>query len=52
VATPGELRKAILDDFVSARMKILDELKIMKEYNCKLIDEQKEKNRKLLEELK
>ena len=49
---PGALIKAILDDYVTTKMKILDELKIMKEFNCKLIEEQKEKNRKLLEEFK
>ncbi|MDH4198799.1 MAG: FecR family protein [Spirochaetia bacterium] len=49
---PGELRKSMMEDFISAKMKILDELKIMKEFNCKLIEEQKEKNRKLLEEMK
>jgi hypothetical protein len=46
------LLKSILEDAYAMRMKILDELKIMKEYNCKLIDEQKEKNRQLLEEMK
>ncbi|MDH4262418.1 MAG: FecR family protein [Spirochaetia bacterium] len=49
---PGQLIKDVLDDYVATKMKILDELRIMKEYNCKLIDEQKEKNRKMLEEFK
>lgn len=49
---PGKLIKDILDDYVTTKMKILEELKIMKEFNCKLIEEQKEKNRKMLEEFK
>lgn len=52
IVAPGQLIKSILDDYIETKMKILDELKIMKEYNCKLIEEQKEKNRKLLEEFK
>jgi hypothetical protein len=50
--SPGKLIKDILDDYVATKLKILEELKIMKEYNCKLIEEQKEKNRKMLEEFK
>jgi len=49
---PGQLVKDILDDYVTTKMKILEELKIQKEFNCKLIEEQKEKNRKMLEEFK
>jgi len=52
VIKPGELRKSLLDDMIKAKMKILNELKIMKEFNCKLIEEQQDKNRKLLEEFK
>lgn len=50
VVSAAEMKKSILEDFIKTRMQILEELKIMKEYNCRILDEQKEKNRKLLEE--
>jgi len=48
----GEMIKSILDDYISTKLKILEELKIMKEFNSNLIEEQKRKNMKMLEELK
>ncbi len=52
VVQMGALQKQILDKYVEEKMRIFAEFDIVKEYNYRMLEDQKEKNRKMLEMFK